>query len=247
MGKLNVGLFIWGAAFTGAGLFLFILTLRGELNSNSEALNASPVLGILVSLLFFLPGVWALQIYPLWKTRPRIPEAWSEGAPGCIFIVLGAFLAVMSFADDDASFSAPRWVVTGAGFLFMLPGFMILFSTAFKNTVLNSAAAQSLFGALIVTLFAAVAVGVAVVPGPQGFDNERLCFLPGALLLSVLTVVAWGAVFKQALPMLKPRFVRYIERYGQTKVFIVVGVLLISLVALIFTMISVSRKVTGPF
>ncbi len=115
-------------------------------------------------------------------------------ATGAIISLIGIFIMGSSVFSEDASFNAPRWIVTGSGGVFLLAGVMIVFQ---QNELVTS-----LIGAIIVTCFAVITCWISFGPGEREFGGSigifdlsgllgRICFGIVALFLIVLAIFVW--------------------------------------------------------
>ena len=92
---------------------------------------------------------------------PRARLAYGAGciAVGCYPIALGLGLLPV----DEAGLSAPPWVVAGAGFAFIIAGFMILFA---RHSRIND-----LLAGVLLLLFGIMGVWVSLFSASDGFSG----------------------------------------------------------------------------
>lgn len=120
--------------------------------------------------------------------------------PGLFACALGLFVVGMALWGSDSGFHAPRWVVGGAGGVFVLAG-LAIFGQRYTHF-------SALVRALLLTVFGAIATWVSLAPGERQFSSTinlpffsfsgrapellgRLCFAPGAILLDILALYSW--------------------------------------------------------
>jgi hypothetical protein len=262
----NVFRLLWGIPFSGAGIFIIIASLNGKLSSSSDAINANPLFGVFMGLLFLVPGLWVLQVHRLSKSLSASfsEERWQMLGMGLILILFGTFLVFMSFADDESNFNSPRWVVTLAGFVFTMPG-LYMFKTAIWDN--GIASDDNIMGtvaaAIVVTAFAAIVNWVSLGSGEREFQVSgsipfisisgsggeilgRLCFLPGALLLDFMAVVLWFQIARKAIKPLDSAWNAAVLRFGANRAAAIFGVIISVVTLAAIWLVSYFRYLTMP-
>jgi hypothetical protein len=201
---------------------MFKVQLSGKMGSSSEAINNSPVLGILMGLLFLAPGLWALQIHQQLKLKlPGTVETRTMFAAGSLFLLMGIFLVIMSFVDDADNINAPRWVASMASSVFALAGIWMLKSAVFDHGMSNdNSFFNLLFLALLFTCFGLVVTWISLGSGKHNFEGTvsipfvsifsdpselvgRLCFLPGTIILDAGALYLWLKVIQRSVQIVR--------------------------------------------
>ena len=212
--KSNALRWLFGLPFTAVGVFIIWSALTGQMNSSSDAVNKSPFLGIFVGLLFLIPGLWAFQLQQRTKILGN-PESRAALFAGTLFLLMGIFIVIMSFVDDDAAFDAPRFIAAMAGSVFGFAGLFLIKKAVADKGVPNE---KSLFNlgllALLLTGFGSIATWVSLGAGERGFESSigaplisssteadeglgRLCFLPGAIVLDAGASILWFHILRR--------------------------------------------------
>jgi hypothetical protein len=175
-----------GAVFAGCGVLILYLTLTNNLSDDTSTL-----MSFLAAMMFIVAGVWASGILEWFVRTP-------DKIHGLFIAFMGLMLVLFSLLDDPESFHAPRWVVTAAGLTFAFPGLWMILNSISSTYFLKDLLVEVLRN-MIVTSFALAAIGVvaSVTVGSQPDLQAILCFLPGALLLTLLAIRLWRPTIKQ--------------------------------------------------
>ncbi len=194
---------VMGLLFIGMGLLVIVLVATDSMTERDGS-------GWLVALfggVFVLVGLGILEVHRLWSRRIRGPNIdWSGLWPGLLVSLVGIFFIIISFTDSDENFNAPRWVVTLAGGVFLSAGLLVLKNLMFdKGQTRTDDLFTGLIAGLLMTCFAGVALGIVLDPEGQVESTAQLVFAPGAVILSILTVVTWYNVLKHLIRSLWPR------------------------------------------
>jgi hypothetical protein len=197
--KPSCGQIIFGLPFLAAGLFVIVSAITGDGISSFD--DTPQWFLALFGLPFLLVGIFMTGLYRLVADRfPKLPVKWEELWMGLFACSMGLLLMVISVVDSDDNFNAPRWVVTAAGGAFFFAGLAVFSSQSFPK--IGKKAGDLLgqtFGTLIVTCFAAIAAGIVLDPQDQADVTTRICFAPGALILTGLTLLMWSHAIKKGI------------------------------------------------
>jgi hypothetical protein len=250
---------LFGLPFTGAGILIIWLALRGEMTTRSEVVNNAPFLGILAGLLFLVPGLWVLSSHGTIRF-PGTAETRSMLFAGTLFLLMGIFIAIMSYVDDEDAFNAPRWVATVAGALFALVGVLLIKTGTLDKGIQSD---KSLFNLVLVavlfTCFGAIATWVSLGAGEQGFEGSisipfvsvstdtsaalgRLCFLPGAIILDVGGMILWFNALRRLAAMVQEAF----AGPGDSRRTLVIASAIILLIAAMGIILTVVKRLQFP-
>jgi hypothetical protein len=201
---------LFGAIFAGAGVLLFLVTIFDR----ESAFDGPPILSLMGSIAFFLPGLWLMGAHRLFARRIGAEHLdWNTIWVGLITVWFGLMIMIISVVDDESNFEAPRWVVTAAGAVFLLVGVLVLRAENAKNAPPDNVF-SGVITAIMLTCFGAVVTWVSLGPGEREFQGSisflffsfdtqsseflgRLCFLPGTILLDAMAIVTWFRVFQK--------------------------------------------------
>lgn len=107
-------------------------------------------------------------------------------ALGCYPVALGLGLLPV----DEAGLSAPLWVVAGAGFAFIIAGFMILFA---RHSRIND-----LLAGVLLLLFGTMGIWVSLFSSSEGFSgglpflSQELNILLGRWLFGLGALISFA-------------------------------------------------------
>jgi hypothetical protein len=196
--RSNCGQRIFGGIFLVAGLFISSSAL---LDSGWSAGGGTPRwLLAIFGLPFLVVGLMTLEVHLLWIGKlGKANVEWQNFWPGLLVCTMGLIIMILSVAESDDKIHAARWVVTVVGVVFFLAGLALVASSHIFGVVPRpiSDVAGNLLGLLIVTGFAAVALGLVLGPGDEPDQSTRLCFVPSGVILAGIACVGWFNAFRQ--------------------------------------------------
>ncbi len=103
---------------------------------------------------------------------------WSMMGFGSLFFLVGAFIVMLAadiIPSDPSSFNAPRWVVGGAGMVFMLAGAMAALQGAFGPNPEESKLYLwiiLMIGTAFMLIFSSIFLWVGFGPGEREFSSS---------------------------------------------------------------------------
>jgi hypothetical protein len=138
------------------------------------------------------------------QDRERAKGGWIASGVGLIIVAIAIF-------GDEASFEAPRWVVTASGSVFLLAGALLFLkgNTPLANFIL----------ATLLTCFGAIPTWIAFGSGERQFEGSlslfegwfsgpapevlgRITFGIGALFLDAMALYLWIRLARQVIGIL---------------------------------------------